>query len=75
MIIGGLMVGSIFALLTAVGAEIVGGKNGLGNQLSVYASFLKMSHFYAIILILALMGVGIYVLFYWIGKKWASWQA
>lgn len=75
MIIVGLMVGSIFGLLTAVGAEMVGGKNGLGNQLSVYASLLKMSHFYAIILLLALMGVAIYVIFYLIGKKWASWQA
>jgi NitT/TauT family transport system permease protein len=75
MIIVGLMVGSIFGLLTAVGAEMVGGKNGLGNQLSVYASLIKMSHFWAIILLLALMGVTIYVIFFWVGKKWASWQA
>jgi NitT/TauT family transport system permease protein len=75
MIIVGLMVGSIFGLLTAVGAEMVGGKNGLGNQLSVYASLIKMAHFWAIILLLALMGVTIYVVFFWIGKKWASWQA
>ena len=75
MIIVGLMVGSIFGLLTAVGAEMVGGKNGLGNQLSVYASLIKMTHFWSIILLLALMGVTIYVIFFWIGKKWASWQA
>lgn len=75
MIIVGLMVGSIFGLLTAVGAEMVGGKNGLGNQLSVYASLIKMAHFWAIILLLAFMGVTIYVIFFWIGKKWASWQA
>jgi NitT/TauT family transport system permease protein len=75
MIIVGLMVGSIFGLLTAVGAEMVGGKNGLGNQLSVYASLIRMEQFWAIIVILALMGVSIYVIFYWIGKKWASWQA
>ena len=75
MIIVGLMVGSIFGLLTAVGAEIVGGTSGLGGQLSVYSSLLKMDFFYAIILLLALMGVLIYVIFYWIGKKWASWQA
>src|SRR5215207_9750745 len=31
MIIVGLMVGAIFGMLTAVGAEMVGGKNGLGN--------------------------------------------
>jgi NitT/TauT family transport system permease protein len=75
MIIVGLMVGSIFGLLTAVGAEMIGGKNGLGNQLAVYAGLIKMSHFYAIVLLLALMGVVIYILFYWIGKRWASWQA
>jgi NitT/TauT family transport system permease protein len=75
MIIVGLMVGSIFGLLTAVGAQMVGGKNGLGNQLQVYASLIRMAHFWAIILILAFMGVTIYVIFFWIGKKWASWQA
>ena len=34
-----------------------------------------MANFWAIIVILALMGISIYVIFYWIGKKWASWQA
>jgi NitT/TauT family transport system permease protein len=75
MIIVGLMVGSIFGLLTAVGASMVGGQNGLGNQLSVYSSMIRMAHFYAIILLLALMGVAIYVIFFWIGKRWANWQA
>jgi NitT/TauT family transport system permease protein len=75
MIIVGLMVGAIFGMLTAVGAEMVGGKNGLGNQLMFWSSMVKMENFYAIILLLALMGVTIYVIFYWIGKKWASWQA
>ena len=34
-----------------------------------------MDNFWAVIVILALMGVLIYVIFYWVGKKWASWQA
>lgn len=75
MIIVGLMVGSIFGLLTAVGAEMVGGKNGLGNQLQVYASLIRMAQFWAIILLIAFIGVTIYVIFFWIGKRWASWQA
>jgi len=75
MIIVGLMVGAIFGMLTAVGAEMVGGKDGLGNQLMFWSSMVKMDNFYAIILLLALMGVSIYVIFYWIGKKWAGWQA
>jgi NitT/TauT family transport system permease protein len=69
------MVGAIFGLLTAVGAEMVGGKDGLGNQLMFWSSMVKMENFYAIIAILAFMGVSIYVTFFWIGKKWASWQA
>jgi NitT/TauT family transport system permease protein len=75
MIIVGLMVGAIFGLLTAVGAEMVGGKDGLGNQLMFWSSMVRMENFYAIIALLALIGVSIYVTFYWIGKKWASWQA
>ena len=75
MIIVGLMVGAIFGMLTAVGAEMVGGKNGLGNQLMYWSSMVKMQNFYAIILLLALMGVSIYIFFYWVGKKFASWQA
>src|SRR6185369_12404064 len=41
MIIVGLMVGAIFGMLTAVGAEMVGGKNGLGNQLMFWSSIGK----------------------------------
>ena len=38
MIIVGLMVGSIFGLLTTIGAEMVGGAEGLGNRLTYYSS-------------------------------------
>jgi NitT/TauT family transport system permease protein len=75
MVIVGLMVGSIFGLLTAVGAELVGGKDGLGNRLSYYSSLIQMPQFFACIVILALIGVLLYVTFFLIGKKWASWQA
>lgn len=74
MIIVGLMVGSIFGLLTTVGAEMVGGAEGLGNRLTYYSALIRMPQFFAIILILAIIGISIYVLFYWIGKKWASWE-
>ncbi len=36
MIVVGLMIGAIFGLLTAVGAEMVGGGFGLGNRLTTY---------------------------------------
>jgi NitT/TauT family transport system permease protein len=75
MVIVGLMVGSIFGLLTAVGAEMVGGSVGLGNRLAYYSSLIHMPQFFACILVLAIMGISIYVLFFWIGKKWASWES
>src|SRR5688572_13294314 len=75
MIVVGLMVGSIFGLLTAVGADMVGGAAGLGNRLTYYSSMIRMPQFFAVIVILAAMGISIYVLFYWIGKKWAGWEA
>lgn len=75
MVIVGLMVGSIFGLLTAVGAEMVGGSFGLGNRLTYYSSMIQMPQFFACILVLAIIGISIYVLFYWLGKKWAGWEA
>ena len=75
MILVGLMVGSIFGLLTAVGAEMVGGGFGLGNRLTSYSSMIKMPQFFAVVVILSTLGILIYVLFFLIGKKWASWEA
>ena len=75
MIIVGLMVGSIFGLLTTIGAEMVGGAEGLGNRLTYYSALIRMPQFFAIILILAILGISIYIFFYWLGKKWASWEA
>ncbi|WDR06835.1 ABC transporter permease subunit [Devosia rhodophyticola] len=74
MIFVGLMVGSIFGLLTAVGAEMVGGGFGLGNRLTSYSSMIQMPQFFAVVLILSILGILIYVLFFLLGKKFASWE-
>lgn len=75
MILVGLMIGAIFGLLTAVGAEMVGGGFGLGNRLTTYSSMIQMPQFFAVVLVLSILGILIYVLFFLIGKKWASWEA
>jgi NitT/TauT family transport system permease protein len=75
MIIVGLMVGAIFGMLTAVGAEIIGSSEGLGSRLAFFSSRIRMADFWAVIVILATMGILIYIFFFWVGKKWASWQA
>lgn len=75
MILVGLMIGAIFGLLTAVGAEMVGGGFGLGNRLTTYSSMIQMPQFFAVVLILSILGILIYTTFFLIGKKWASWEA
>lgn len=76
MIIVGLMVGGIFGLLTAVGAEMVGGNGtGLGSRLNYFSQLARMEPFFATIIIIAAIGISMYVLFFWIGKRWASWEA
>ena len=77
MIIVGYMVGSIFGLLTAVGGEMVSASDegGLGHQLIFFSSLIRMANVGAVILIIAALGVSIYVTFFFIGRKWASWEA
>lgn len=75
MIIVGLMVGVIFGLVTSVGAEMVGGGEGLGTRLTYYSSLARMAPFFAVIVIIAVIGILAYVLFYFVGKRWASWEA
>jgi NitT/TauT family transport system permease protein len=77
MIIVGYMVGAIFGLLTAIGGEMVAAsdKGGLGRQLIYFSSLIRMENFGAVIMIIAALGVSIYVVFYFIGKRWASWEA
>ena len=75
MIVVGLMVGSIFGLLTTVGAEMVGGAEGLGNRLNYYSSMIRMPQLFAVITLLAIIGITIYVIFFLIGKKWTSWES
>lgn len=75
MIIVGLMVGSIFGLLTAVGAEMVGGSTGLGSRLTYYSSLIRIPQFFACIVLLALTGIALYVFWSWVARRWASWDA
>lgn len=74
MILVGLMVGGIFGLLTAVGAEMVGGSSGLGNRLMYYSALARMDSFFAVLVCVAAIGLSLYVFFYWVGKKLTSWQ-
>jgi NitT/TauT family transport system permease protein len=74
MINVGLLVGGIFGLITAVGADMVGGKIGLGNRLSYYASLARMSNFFAVILLVSIIGILIWVIMTIVGNKTTNWS-
>lgn len=69
----GLLVGGIFGLITAVGADMVGGNMGLGTRLSYYSSLGRMAEFFGVILLVALIGISIWIGVSQINKRWASW--
>ena len=74
MIVVGMTVGGILGLITAVGAEMIAGQNGLGNKLGYYSSLMQMPQFFATIVLIMAVGLALYILMYLIGKKYSSWQ-
>lgn len=70
----GLIIGSIFALITTVAAEFVGGSIGLGNRLIYYASTLQTPLMFAIILTIAAVGMSLYLGISYLSKRVVTWQ-
>jgi NitT/TauT family transport system permease protein len=74
MINVGLLVGGIFGLITAIASDMMGGKEGLGNQLAYYSSLMRMSNFFGVILLVSLIGISIWIIMAAVGRRWASWE-
>ena len=76
MIIVGYMVGSIFGLLTAIAGEMVSASQygGLGHQLVFFAAEIHTPEEGATLMIISALGISIWLLFFTIGKRWASWE-
>ncbi len=74
MINVGLLVGGIFGLITAVGADMIGGREGLGNRLAYYSALARTDNFFAVIILIAIIGISIWIGITFFGKKYASWR-
>lgn len=59
VIFSGLRLGLIYSLLGVIGGEIIAAEHGLGQQLSLLAANFNTSGVFAVLLLLALIGVGI----------------
>ncbi|NPV54803.1 MAG: ABC transporter permease [Firmicutes bacterium] len=69
----GLTIGGIGSVVTAVAAEFVGGSRGLGNRLIYFASTLETTLLYSLILVLALIGIGIYLTISYLRGRVVRW--
>jgi NitT/TauT family transport system permease protein len=74
VIFNGLRLGLIFALLGVVGGEIIASEHGLGQTLTVLAASFKTSGVFAVIILLALVGVCITWGMTWLENHLLRWR-
>lgn len=70
----GLTLGVVFAVVTAVGAEFVGGSSGVGNRLAFHSGLLQTDIVFAMILLLAVFSFSFYKAVQKIGERLVNWQ-
>jgi len=74
VIFSGLRLGLIYALLGVVGTEIIASEQGLGQTLAYLGSTFDINGVMALLLVLALLGVGIVRFMTWLEKRLLHWQ-
>ena len=73
-IFAGAKVALTFAMIGAIIAEFVGAENGLGYLLSRYNFELRISAVFVLIILLALIGLGFYLLVDWADRRLVFWR-
>jgi NitT/TauT family transport system permease protein len=73
-IMAGAKVALTFAMIGSIIAEFVGAENGLGYLLSRYNFELRIPAVYALIVLLALIGLSLYLLLEWIDHRLVFWR-
>ena len=64
----------MFALLGVIGGEIIASEHGLGQTLSVLAASFKTNGVFAVIILLAVIGVAITWGMTWLENRLLSWR-
>jgi NitT/TauT family transport system permease protein len=73
-IFAGLKVALTFAMIGAIISEFVGAEYGLGYLLSKYNFELRIPLVYTLIILLALLGLVLYLLLDWLDRKLVFWR-
>ena len=74
VIFNGLRLGLVFALLGVIGGEIIASEHGLGQTLAVLAASFKTNGVFAVIILLALIGVAITWGMTWLEDRLLRWR-
>jgi NitT/TauT family transport system permease protein len=74
-IFAGLKVALTFAMIGAIISEFVGAEHGLGYLLSKYNFELRIPLVYTLIILLALLGLVLYLLLDWLDRKLVFWSS
>jgi NitT/TauT family transport system permease protein len=70
----GIKLASIFATITAVTAEVIGGNIGIGSQIIKYSQYMKTEEAFACIFFCAIIGTSFYGLISLLEKKIVRWK-
>lgn len=74
LIFAGIKTGLTLALVGAIVGEFVGAQSGLGYLLDVYSYQLEVPRVWAITVVLAAMGVVLFLFIEWVDRKVVFWQ-
>ena len=70
----GLKLGLIYALLGVVGQELVGSREGIGQQVSYFAGTFQTNGVFAVLILLAIVGTALTSLTGWLEERLLRWQ-
>jgi len=74
-VFAGLELGIVFALVGAIVAEFVGAKAGLGNRILQYNEQFNIAGMFAVLLVLATLGMVMHRLVGWLKSRVLFWRA
>ena len=66
---------SIFATIATISCEFTGFKGGLGTRVVYYAKFIQTDLVFAIVVVIALIGIALFNLVNFIESKVVTWQS
>ena len=70
----GLKLGAIFAVITDISAEFVGGDSGLGNQIIKYSQYIKTEYAFSCIFFTGIIGIMLYLFVSLVEKLVIRWK-